>query len=213
MPARLGLPSPMEKAFVQEYVIDSHNGQAYRRAWAQLHNGNDPHNKNTWNENGRKLKIKPWVAKQIADRQETLAAKLGITQERVLGEMANLAFVNIQDYITVDANGQAQVDLKSLERTTAAGIAGLTTKTYFDKGKGETVTETVIKLAPKKEALDTLGRHVKLAGFGNKLEVTGEDGGPVKMENIQNLSDAQLEKLVIAFSGAEDRRKRKVRAR
>ena len=99
--------------------------------------------------------------------------RFDITAERVLGELAKLAFANPADYFTVQADGTAYVDLSTLTRAQAAAIAEIVVDEYVE-GKGEdtrNVKRVKIKLVDKGVNLERLGRHLKL--FTDKVEVSG----------------------------------------
>ena len=87
-----------------------------------------------------------------------------IKRERVLGELARLGFSNMADYITIDDGGRASIDLSRLTRDQAAAIQEITVEeTGEGKGKDRReVVRTKLKLANKRDALELLGRHLKL---------------------------------------------------
>jgi phage terminase small subunit len=89
--------------------------------------------------------------------------RTGITRAHVLNELARLGFANMQDYIQVDGE-RIKIDLSAMTRNEAAAIQELTIEeTAEGKGKNRRpVTRTKLKLANKREALELLGRHLKL---------------------------------------------------
>lgn len=58
---------------------------------------------------GRQLITKNNVSEEIAKRQVKLQNKLEITQEKVLQELAAIAFANGSDFVTVTATGLLDV--------------------------------------------------------------------------------------------------------
>lgn len=184
--------TPQEEKFVNEYLIDSNGTQAAIRAG---------YSEKTASAIQSTLRNKPHVAKAIAKRQKTLADKLGITAERVLRELASIGFSNIQDYTsneTQDGVTLPVVNIADATREQLAAVSEVTTESYYDKYKDERVTTTKLKLYAKREALETLGKHLGLAGFGRtQVELTGPQGGPVQMVT-RNLTDAQLEQMIAA---------------
>jgi phage terminase small subunit len=85
-----------------------------------------------------------------------------------------MGFANMKDFMTVDAKGQlADFDYAKLTRDHAAAIQEITVDTTGGAGDGERklVLRTKFKLAPKRESLELLGKHLRL--FTDKLEVSG----------------------------------------
>lgn len=117
-----------------------------------------------------KVKVKSEVERILAERTK----KLNISAEKVLGELAKMAFSNMQDYIRIQ-NGEAYIDLSTLTREQAAAIQEITSEVYTE-GRGEDardIKRTKFKLAEKRGALELLGKHLKL--FTDKSEITGLD--------------------------------------
>jgi phage terminase small subunit len=145
--------TPKQQRFVDEYLIDLNATQAAIRAG---------YSKDTANEQGSQNLAKLSIQSAIAERQTKLAEKLEITQERVLAEYAKLGFANMLDYVTVQEDGSAYVDLSALTREQAAAIQEMTVDEYTE-GKGEDargVKKVKIKLSDKRGALDSIGKHL-----------------------------------------------------
>ena len=78
--------------------------------------------------------------------------------------MARLGFANMLDYIRIDADGDAHVDLSNVDRDRAIGIAEVTVDDFKD-GRGENsreVRRVKFRLADKRAALMDLA---KLCGY------------------------------------------------
>jgi len=115
-------------------------------------------------------KIKSEIERILAER----AKKLDISAEKVLGELAKMAFSNMQDYIRIQ-NGEAYIDLSTLTREQAAAIQEITSEVYTE-GRGDDardIKRTKFKLAEKRGALELLGKNLKL--FTDKTEIAGLD--------------------------------------
>ncbi len=121
----------------------------------------------------RKVEISEAIAEEIAK----LFAKCEITVDNVLQEIAKLAFANMQDYIQVQPDGTALVDLSLLTREQAAAITELETTEYKGKANERESRKVRIKLGSKKEALDSLCKYA--LRLGDRLELTGTDGAPL----------------------------------
>jgi phage terminase small subunit len=129
------------------------------------------------------LAQKPHIRARVKELMERAGRRAEITAARVLQEMAKLAFYNPADYIKVDEDGTAVVDLSELDRDQAAAI----TEVISERGEDGKV-KTRIKLADKKAALVELGRH-----FGLWIERV-EHGRPGDFSDIQS-TDELIEKI------------------
>lgn len=151
--ARLSLK---QKIFCDEYLIDLNATQAAIRAG---------YSSKTANEQGNRLlakvSIRAYIDKSIAERSK----RTGINQDRVIRELARIAFINPTDIINVD---EATLRENATEDDTAA-IASVRVKNIPTKeGMG---TEREIKLADKLKALELLGKHLGM--FKDKVELSG----------------------------------------
>jgi phage terminase small subunit len=112
---------------------------------------------------GWKLGKKANVQHLLRKFRERIEARTGITKARVLNELARLGFSDIGNYFVVE-NGRVRFNFEELTRAERAAIQELTIEeTAEGKGKNRRpVTRTKLKLANKREALELLGRHLKL---------------------------------------------------
>ena len=106
------------------------------------------------------------------------AKKLELTGEKVLQELALLAFANMTDYIEIGQDGAARVELSRVDREKGAAIQEVTvdeitraTRPKDGKPTFETVKRIKFRLADKGQNLERLGRHLKL--FTDKVELMG----------------------------------------
>jgi phage terminase small subunit len=153
--------------FAREYVIDLNATRAAIAAG---------YSKKTAYSAGARLLRNVEVQKLIESLTEKRAAKLDITADRVLGELAKMAFANMDDYIKTTATGDAFIDLSKLSRNHAAAIQEITVDEYTE-GRGDEarqVKRTRFKLADKRGSLELLGKHLKL--FTDKVEHGGQIG-------------------------------------
>ncbi|MBW2674497.1 MAG: terminase small subunit [Deltaproteobacteria bacterium] len=144
--------TPKQKRFVEEYLIDKNATQAAIRAGYSEKTAGQ-----IGEQNLRKLVISAAIKKAVAEQ----SARTQVTADRVVEELAKIGFLNMQDYIELNDNGDAFVDLSRLTREQAAAISEITVDEYVE-GKGRNAREvkkTRIKLADKKGALDLLGKH------------------------------------------------------
>ncbi len=136
--------SEKQKRFVHEYLVDLNATQAAIRAG---------YSKKTAEVIGYENLRKPQIAEEIAKQQEKLQSKLEITQQKVLEELASIAFANGTDFVSVTSNGLINVKATSkVPKEKLPAIAGIK---YTANGLG-----VEIKLHDKVRALELLGKHL-----------------------------------------------------
>ena len=152
----------MQERFCEEYLCDYNATQAYIRA------GYSP---NGASARASKLMDHKDVQNYIAVRRAKIARRLGIAQERVLNELAKLAFFNAVD--VVDSDGKLKEDIS---REDSAAIAGV--KVKKSKMKDGSSVEREVKMADKLSALELLMKNLGMldkkveVAFKNQLEVS-----------------------------------------
>ena len=157
--------------FVDEYLVDFNATQAAIRAGYKA---------NTAHVIGAENLRKPKIAEEIARRQKDLQRRTEVTQDRVVKELARIAFANIADYLHVETQTRTKDDgtettyqivmLSETEDLSADQRAALATVK-------QSVNGVEIKLHDKIKALELLGRHIGM--FNDKLSLSGADGGPL----------------------------------
>ncbi len=140
--------TPKQRRFVDEYLIDLNATQAATRAG---------YSADTARQMGSENLSKPDVADAIAARRAVLAAKIEVTQERIVEEFARMAFY---DPSALGVEGIAgPEDIVKLSEDVRRAIIGWS----WDKAGNFT-----LKLADKNAALTNLGRHLGM--FKDKVE-------------------------------------------
>jgi phage terminase small subunit len=93
---------------------------------------------------------------------ERRLAHYDVTAERVLAELARIAFANIQDYVVTNEDGKPRLrNLQDLSRDAAAGLV-----------KWSATRHSVWIRLDKVAALERLGKHLKL--FTEKVDLGGD---------------------------------------
>jgi hypothetical protein len=92
--------TPKQKRFVAEYQKDQNATQAAIRAG---------YSKNTARVTGPENLSKPDIAAAINGKAEKHLEKVDVSAERILEELATIAFSNIRDYVEFDDDGRARV--------------------------------------------------------------------------------------------------------
>lgn len=112
------------------------------------------------------------VQKYIADRMQERQKRTEITQDRVLEELAAIAFARATDYAEVKDECVRIKDTDSLTDQQIKAIAGIK--------EGKFGIE--LKLNDKEKALELLGRHLGM--FKDKVEVSGLEDEKKKLDDI-----------------------------
>lgn len=143
-----------QQRFVDEYLIDLNATQAAIRAGYSVKTANEQGSQNL-----SKLSIQEAIAKEMAERSK----RTGINQDRVVLELARIAFINPQKLInTKDASIKTDATDDDL-----ACIQSVKVKTM--KGAKGTSVEREIKLNDKMKALELLGKHLGM--WDDKIDV------------------------------------------
>lgn len=149
--------TPKQKTFCNEYLIDLNATQAAIRAGYSVKTAN-----RIGNENLSKLDIQNRINELIKKRE----SRTEITQDRVLNELAKLAFANATDYVEVEDMGTYKrvnvTATKDIPKDKIAAIASIK----------EGTNGIEVKLHDKVKALELVGRHLGM--FKDKIELSGE---------------------------------------
>lgn len=142
--------TPKQKRFCHEYVIDLNGTQAAIRS------GYSPR---TANEQAARLLAKVSVDEYIKELKRQKAKNVDITAERVLQEIAAIAFAKLTDVVSFDANGK--VDFKNSDELDDKAKAALASVTYSNSQNGG--IRQSAKMHDKIAALTLLCKHLGIA--------------------------------------------------
>ncbi len=178
---------PREKRFVSEYLLDLN---AERAAVAAGYSKSVAHTKAyQWVSNS---KTKPHVFNAIQKAVKKRADKYEITADRVLGEIAKLAYSNIKDFLHIE-NGDVYVDLSKMTPEQSAALSEIVVDRHIYRGRrgrngnGDEIRRTKVKLADKISALALLGKHLKL--FTEVHHHTGSVSLAERMERAEKAGE------------------------
>lgn len=155
-----------QKRFVEEYLIDLNATQAAIRAGYKENEYTDT--------NASKLLENTSIRKAINKAMAERSRRTGVTADRVVRELAKIAFVNAGEVIDFDT----ATLMDKISPDDMAAIHSVKVKTF-----GEDGLEREVKLADKLKALELLGKHLGL--FRDKLEVDGSL--KADMSNLQGI--------------------------
>lgn len=149
-----------QQAFVLEYLVDLNATQAAIRAGYK--------EKNAYQTGAENLR-KPQIQKAIQEAREAQAVRTQITADRVLQELAAIAFADASEYQTVEGDELVLLDSVRIPADKRRAIQG------YKRGKfGPEVV-----LADKMKALELIGKHL---GMFDKAEDTDSRGIHVVIE-------------------------------
>ena len=160
MARKKGLTDKQQR-FVEEYMIDLNATQAAIRA------GYSPE---TAAEQGSRLLKNVKVSAAIARAKAERSKRTGITADRVLMELAKVAFVNAKDIIDFD-NATVRPDASGEDLSCVAAVRRKIIPTEF--GDGE---DREVRLYDKLKALDLLCRHLGIGDGKTTAEGEAETG-------------------------------------
>lgn len=165
-----------QKVFVNEYLVDLNATRAYKVAYKSCKK--DETAAQAGSRLLRNVKVKEYIDKRMKDRE----IRTEITQDKVLQELAAIAFSNGSDFAEVveeviTVNGEVVLDeegkpktyktvklnnTKDLPKNKRKAIAGIEENKYGIS----------VKSCDKVKALELLGKHLGM--FKDKVELSGQ---------------------------------------
>lgn len=161
-----------QEMFVQEYLIDLNATQAAIRAG---------YSTKTANEQGSRLLANVNVRARVDEAIAKRSRRLGVSQDRIVNELAKIAFINPDDVVNFD---EATVKSSAAKDDTAAVLSIKVKKSFSETG--ETI-EREVKLNDKVKALELLGKHHGM--FKDNVNISGELGVKI-IDDIGGEDDA-----------------------
>ena len=155
-----------QKIFADEYLIDLNATRAYRKAYPSVKKDE------TAARAGSRMLRNVKVAEYIAERMQARQERTEITQDRVLEELAAIAFARATDYAEVKDDQVFIKDTAGLSENQIKAIAGIK--------QGKFGIE--VKLNDKEKALELLGRHLGM--FKDRVEVSGLEEEKTKLSDL-----------------------------
>lgn len=161
-----------QKLFVEEYLIDLNATQAAIRAGYSTSSAGS-----IASEMLKKPEIRARIDKAIAERSK----RTGVNQDRVIIELAKIAFVNPADLINA---GDATIKGDAAREDTAAISSVKVKRIPTEEG---TIEEREVRMADKLKALELLGKHIGM--FTDRLVVdnAAEEEKRKKLDAISDI--------------------------
>ena len=162
--------TPKQRMFVNEYLIDLNASAAYRRSGYTSGNPN---------VNGPRLLANAGIATAVQEAQAARAAATGVTAERVVVELARIAF---GDARAIFSSAGELLPPAEWPNELSAAISGVEVAT---NSKGEGAVEHVAKVRfwDKVRALELLARHLGM--LNDKLKLDASEGLAAALEAMR----------------------------
>ena len=155
-----------QKIFADEYLIDLNATRAYKVAYPSVKK--DETAAQAGSRMLRNVKVAAYIQKRMEERQK----RTEITQDRVLQELAAIAFAKATDYAEIKNECVRIRDTAELDEQQIRALAGIEEGKFGIK----------VKLNDKEKALELLGRHLGM--FKDKVEVSGLEDEKKKLGDI-----------------------------
>jgi phage terminase small subunit len=150
--------TPKQEAFVREYLVDLNASAAARRAGYSAKHAD---------VNGPRLLGNAGIAAAVAAAQQTRAERTEITADRVLKELARIAFFDIRKLYREDGSLKSPTEL---DDDTAAALVGIDIQeTVTAQEDGPIITTRKAKVIDRTAALTLAMRHLGM--LRDRLEV------------------------------------------
>lgn len=159
-----------QKLFVREYIADLNATQAYIRAG---------YSAKTANVCGPRLLSNVSVAAAVQAAKEAREYRTEVTADRVIKELARLAFSDTRKLFDGDGT---PLDITDLDDDTAACITGVDVQQIkLGDGSDDSVAQVKkIRMADKVRALELLSKHLGL--LTDKVQISGDADKPFRVD-------------------------------
>ena len=169
---------PKRAAFVREYLRDLNASRAARAAGYAAKSAS---------VEGSRLLGNADVQAEITRQRAILAAQEDVTPEKIVAELAAIAFADLGDYVRIHPDGTASVDLGNMPPGATRAIASLNTDTT-STSVGRRVTKLRFKLHDKHAALVTLAKTLGMLQEGGvNLTIEAHDSAKLAVLSIEDI--------------------------
>lgn len=172
--------TPKQRAFVREYLVDLNATQAAIRAGYSEDSAAQ-----TGYENLRKPRVAAAIDAALAER----VVRTRITSDNVLRELYRIASADPRRVMKWGPDGVQLLDSEDLDDDDAAIVSEVSQTITAAGGSLK------VKLHDKLGALRLLAQHLGL--LVERKELTGKDGGPVQVEDVNAAGDVASIRLIL----------------
>lgn len=168
--------TPQQEKFAAGVAAGLNQAEAYRQAYPHSKKWQD---KSVWSKASMTVKLDK-VQQRILELQAKAAKANDVTVERIVRELALIAFGSKKQIMEWGPSGVKLIDSNTLTDDQAALVAEVKETT------SQTGGSLSLKTHDKVKALELLGRHVGM--FIDKTELTGKNGVPLDTQPVINLT-------------------------
>lgn len=161
-----------QKRFCDEYLANGYNATQ-----AAISAG---YSENTSYSIGQENLTKPEIAKYLNERRDKVANKLEINQERIISELAKIAFGDIAHIYNEDGSLKPLHEIEESARGAIAGIDTYEEKSAFGE---ETITQGTVKKVKLWDKLKALDQLTRMLGYYEK-DNKQQKGADVVVNNV-----------------------------
>ena len=161
--------TPKQERFCEEYIRDLNSSAAYRRAGYNARG-------NAAEAAASRLLSDVKVAAVIATAMKARSKRTQVTADRVLKELARVAFLDIGNAFTSEGGLKP---INEMDEDTRRAVAGIEVNELRGENGDVIGTLKKIKIADKLRALELLGRHLGL--FDDRLKLSSDVENPLSV--------------------------------
>ena len=161
---------PKQRRFVQEYLVDLNATQAAIRAGYAAKNADVQGPRLLGN-----VRIQAALQEAIGRREK----RTEITADRVLNELAKIAFSDLTDFVEFGPEG---IKIKPSDQVDGAALSEVSEMVTM------AATTTSVKLHPKMRALELLCKHLGLTP--DRHQLSGPNGGPIEWADLVKVAQS-----------------------
>lgn len=161
---------PKQRRFVQEHLVDLNATQAAIRAG---------YSAKTADVQGPRLLGNVRIQEAIQEAMSRREKRTEITADRVLNELAKIAFSDLTDFVEFGPDG---IKIRPSDKVDGAVLSEVSEMIT----KGASVTS--VKLHSKMKALELLCKHLGLAP--EKHQLSGPNGGPIEWVDLVKVAQS-----------------------
>ena len=174
--------TPKQERFAQTYVELGNATEAYRIAYDASRMKPE-----TVNREAHARLAHPKISARVTELRARVLKRHDITADRVLEELAKIAFADLADFVSIEADGAVTIDFaKAAQHDSLGALSEITQESIGGK-----VIKTKFRFHSKPESLKLLGSYFKM--YTEKHEITGGDGGPITLaELVRSVAEDDL---------------------
>jgi phage terminase small subunit len=164
--------TPMQRLFIEAYLIHKNATKAAIAAGFSERSANNQ---------GTRLMANDAIRAEIEARLASTFDRYAITSDRIIRELALIAFGNIGDFIAVQDGGSAIVDFGTATREQMASLRSVEIDERTIDGAASGTRRVKISMSDKRQALMDLAKIQRLLP-ADRHEHSGPDGGPIAFD-------------------------------